>query len=213
MRFIDAALDEALGLGYNGDMARTLSTARIRGRAKKRETPLGIAVAWGLATTLAVAILIVAVQFLEPRSALREFYLLVHYNSSATLPLSPLYQEWYEEISKEDVVGSAFSLLCGGLAVGWLAPSYASRRRVLLAGLGLGFGVPLACLAFLWIGGVVEQNALNVQQGGQQVKIVAPASLIVAQAFFVVVWAGLCVLGAGAGLALRARRRNMQGAL
>ena len=205
-------LDAVLSLGYNGDMARTLSTARVRGRAKRREQPLGIAVVWGLATTLAVAVFLVAIQFLEPRSAVREFYTLVHYNPSATLPLSSLYQQWYQDISNEDVPGSAFSLLCGGLAVGWLAPSYASRRRVLLAGLGLGFGIPLVSLAFLWIGGIVEQNTMNVQQGGQQVVITAPPSLIVIQAVLVVFWAAFCVLGTWAGLVLRARRRNTQSA-
>ncbi len=159
---------------------------------------------------MAVAIFIVAIQFLEPRSAVREFYTLVHYNPSATLPLSQLYQQWYQDISNEDVPGSAFSLLCGGLAVGWLAPSYASRRRVLLAGLGLGIGVPLVSLAFLWIGGIIEQNTMNVQQGGQQVAITAPLSLIVIQALLVAFWAAFCVLGTRAGLTLRARRRNAQ---
>ncbi len=168
---------------------------------------------WGLAATLAVATLIVAVQFLFPHSALREFYMLVHYNPSATLPISPLYQQLYEEVSEEDVLfGSTLSLFCGGFAVGWLAPSYVSRRRVLLAGAGLGLGFPLACLAFEWIGGIIEQNTMNTHEGGQQVEIAAPASLILTQAIVVLAWAALCVGGTALGHALRTRRRNAQSA-
>jgi len=191
-------------------MARTLETAKARGKAKKREKPLGVAVAVGLATTLAVAILIVGVQLLEPHSALHNFYMLVHYNSSATLPLDPLYQKWYEEISEEDIPGSAFSLLCGGLAVGWLAPSYESRRRVLLAGAAAGLGFLLVCLAFLWTAGVVEQNTMNAHEGGQQVGISAPPALIVAQGIFVLLWTAFCVLGTWIGLRLRERSRSLR---
>lgn len=189
-------------------MARTLE-ARARGEAKKREKPLGVAVALGLATTLAVAILIVAVQLLDPHSALHNFYALVRYNSSATLPLDPLYQKWYAEISEEDALfGSTFSLLCGGLVTGWFAPSYETRRRVLLSGLGLGFGLPLVCLAFQWIGGVLEQTTLNAHEGGRQVVITASPLLILTQALLVVVWAAFCVLGTRIGLWLRERSRN-----
>ena len=183
---------------------------RARGRAKKREQPLGIAVALGLVTMLAVAILIVAVQLLVPHSVLHNFYALVHYNPSATLPLDPLYQKWYEEISQEDVFGSAVSLLCGGLAVGWFAPSYVSRRRVLLAGTGLGIGFLLVCLAFLWIGGIVTQNALNAHEGGQQVGIAAPPSLILVQTLLVIFWTACCAFGTWLGLVLRERLRRRQ---
>ena len=193
-------------------MARTLEAAtrsKEKREAKKREHPLGVAVALGLAAALAVAVLIVAVQLLEPHSALHNFFLLVHYNSSATLPLDPLYQKWYEQIAEEDVLfGSTFSLLCGGLALGWLAPSYETRRRVLGAGTGLGFGLPLACLAFQWAGGIVEQNTLNAHEGGQQVGIAAPPSLILAQAAFVLGWVAFCVLGTWAGRLLRERSRS-----
>ena len=187
-------------------MARTLEAAKTRGKAKKREQPLGVAVAAGLATTLAVAILIVGVQLLVPHTVISNFYKLVHYNSSATLPLDPLYQKWFEEISEEDIPGSAFSLLCGGLVAGWLAPSYESRRRVLLAGAWVGLGFPLTCLAFLWITGVLEQNAMNAHEGGQQVGVSASPALILTQAALVLVWTAVCVFGTWAGL--RLRRRN-----
>ncbi len=193
-------------------MAQTLDTARTRGRAKKREKPLGVAVALGLAAALAVAILIVVVQLLIPHTVLNNFYTLVHYNASATLPLDPLYQKWYETLSEEDVFGTAFSLLCGGLVVGWFAPSYVSRPRVLVAGAALGFGLPLVCLAFLWIGGVVEQNTLNAHEGGRQVGLAAPPVLILTQAALVIVWAAICVFGTWAGLWLRRRSRAVEGA-
>jgi hypothetical protein len=193
-------------------MARTLDSARIRGKAKKREKPLGVAVALGVAATLGIAILIVAIQLLVPHTVVNDFYMLVHYNASATLPLDPLYQRWYETLSEEDAFGTAFSLLCGGLVIGWLAPSYVSRRRVLLAGLGLGVGLPLACLAFLWIGGIVEQNTLNAHEGGQQVGVAAPLSLIVSQTVLVVVWTAVCVFGTWLGFRLRGRSRAKQSA-
>ncbi len=183
-------------------MARTLEAA-TRGKAKKREKPLGMAAGLGLATTLAVAIFIVGVQLLVPHTVTSNFYRLVHYNASATLPLDPLYQGWYQTLSEEDVFGTAFSLLCGGLVVGWLAPSYESRRRVLTAGAVVGLALPLASLAFLWIGGVLEQNTMNTQEGGQQVRIAAPPALIATQTALVVIWAGVCVAGTRAGLHLR----------
>lgn len=188
-------------------MARTLE-ARAQGRAKKREKPLGVAVALGLATTLAVAISIVAVQLLVPHTFVSNFYKLVHYNSSATLPLNPLYQGWFEQLSEEDVPGTAFSLLCGGLVIGWLAPSYETRRRVLLAGVGLGVGLPLVCQAFQWSAGILEQNTLNAHEGGQQVGIIAPPSLILIQAACILGWAVFCVLGTRIGYWLRERSRS-----
>ena len=191
-------------------MARTLEAA-TRGKGKnrekkKRERPLGVSVALGLAATLGVAIFIVAVQLLVPHTFISNFYKLVHYNSSATLPLNPLYQGWLEQISEEDIPGTAFSLLCGGLVIGRLAPSYETRRRVLLAGAGMGFGLLLLCLAFQWGAGILEQNALNHNEGGQQVGIAAPPSLILLQAALVIFWTVCCVGGTRLGLWLRARR-------
>jgi hypothetical protein len=193
-------------------MARTLDTARIRGKAKKREKPLGVAVALGAAATLGVAILIVGVQLLIPHTVVSNFYKLVHYNSSATLPLDPLYQDWYETLSEEGAFGDAFLLLCGGLVVGWFAPSYETRRRVLVAGASLGAGLLLVSLAFLWIGGVYEQNTLNAHEGGQQVGITASPSLILFQTVLVLVCTAFCVLGAWLGFRLRSRSRARQNA-
>ena len=189
-------------------MARTLEAAQARGKAKKRERPLGMAVALGLATTLAVAILIVVVQLFVPHTVVSNFYRLVHYHASATLPLDPLYQEWYETLSEEGAFGDAFSLLCGGLVIGWLAPSYETRRRVLVAGAMLGVGLLLVSLAFLWVGGVIEQNTLNAHEGGQQVGIAAPPLLILFQTMLVLVCAACCVLGTRIGLWLRERSRD-----
>jgi len=195
-------------------MARTLEAA-TRSKAKnrekkKREKPLGVAVALGLAATLTVAILIVVVQLLVPHTFVSNFYKLVHYNSSATLSLNPLYQGWSEQISEEDIPGTGFSLLCGGLVIGWLAPSYETRRRVLLAGVGLGFGLPLVCQAFQWSVGILEQNTLNAHEGGQQVGIAAPPSLILIQTACILVWGAFCALGTGIGFLLRRRSRVAQ---
>ena len=158
--------------------------------------------------TLAVAILIVVVQLLIPHTVVNDFYTLVHYKASATLPLDPLYQRWYESLSEEDFYVTAFSLFCGGMVVGWLAPSYVSPRRVLLAGAALGFGLPAVCVALRWTGGVLEQNTLNQREGGQQVGIAAPPSLILGQIVLLVIWTVVCALGAWLGVRLRSRSRN-----
>ncbi len=196
-------------------MAQILEAAtrgKARKREAKREKPLGVAVALGLAVTLGVAVLFVAVQLLVPHTVVSNFYKLVHYNSSATLPLNPLYQGWYEQISEEDIPGTAFSLLCGGLVTGWFAPSYETRRRILVAGGALGLGLLLACQAFQWGAGVLEQNTLNAHEGGQQVGIAAPPSLILLQVAFILVWTAFCVLGTWIGFRLRRRNRVALGA-
>ena len=191
-------------------MARTLGAApgRVKNKGKKREQPLGIAVALGLATTLAAAVLIVAVQLLIPHSVMHNFYALVHYNASATLPLDPLYQNWATVIQEDDVVETALALLCGGFVLGRLAPSYAPTRRVLLAGLLMALGVLLVSLGFVWTSAVISQNTLNAHEGGQQVGIAAPPLLVVVQTLLVIFWTALCVFGTWAGRLLRQRRRQ-----
>ena len=189
-------------------MARTLEAARTRNKTKKREKPLGVAAALGLATTLGIAILVVGVQLLTPHTFVSNFFKLVHYNTSATLPLNPLYQGWYEQLSEEDVPGTAFSLFCGGSVLGWLAPSYETRRRVLLAGTGLGFGLPVVCQIFQWSVGILEQNTLNAHEGGQQVYITAPPSLILLETVCFIGWTVSCVLGTRLGLWMRERSRS-----
>ena len=180
-----------------------------RGRAKKRELPLGAAIAYGLVATLAAGIVIALALVLIPGTAEHQFVSLVFGIHSATLPLNPLYQEWSEKLQEADALfGTPLSLLCGGLALGRLAPSYASRRSVLLSGGALGFGVVAASIAFVWVVGLVNQNALNHQQGGQQVIITAPPELIVKQAIIAVLWTAVCVLGTWLGQRLRARQQK-----
>ena len=201
-------------LCYNAGMARTASLEnksadRIgRGRAKKRELPLGAAIAYGLGAALAAGIVIALTLVLVPGTAAHQFFSLVSGIHSATLPLDPLYQEWSEKISEEETLfATPASMLCGGLTLGWLAPSYASRRSVLLSGGLMGFGVIATSIAFVWIAGVANQNALNHQQGGQQVIITAPPELIVKQAVAAVLWTAICVLGTWLGQRLRARQQ------
>jgi len=197
-------------------MARTASIDRkstdrksARGRAKKREQPLGTAIAYGLAATLAAGIVIALALVLIPGTAAHQFFALVSGIHSATLPLDPLYQEWSEKMSEQETLfATPASMLCGGLALGWLAPSYASRRRVLLSGGLMGFGVVAAAVAFVWVLGVVNQKTLNHDQGGQQVIITAPPELIVKQAIVAVLWTVVCVFGTWLGLRLRERARQ-----
>ena len=185
----------------------------MRSKAKKRELPLGTAIGLGLAATLAVGLLMATALLLTPGTAAHQFYALVHGNSSATLPLDPLYQNWAEKMGEEDaLIGTPLSLLCGGLALGWLAPNYVVRQRVLLSGAALGFGVMAVTLTFQWVAALNQQNTLNVHEGGQQVALTAPPDLILRQAFLVVVWTAICVLGTWLGRTLRERSRSKQDA-
>ena len=192
-------------------MSRTalLNKQTARGRAKKRELPLGAAIASGLGATLAVGIAIALALVLIPGTAAHQFFSLVSGIHSATLPLDPLYQEWSEKISEEETLfATPISMLCGGLALGWLAPSYASRRSVLLSGGLLGFGVVAASIGFVWAFGIINQNTLNHQQGGQQVVITAPPELIVKEAVAALLWTAICIFGTWLGLRLRARQQE-----
>ena len=221
-----SSLDAAPGLGYNTGMARTASldtktagrktaggkTAQRKARrGKKREQPLGVAIACGLAAILAAVIVIAVTSVLMPGTAAHQFYSMVLHIHSATLPLNPLYQEWLEQISEEEVLfATPASMLCGGLVLGWLAPSYVERRRVLISGGLVGFAVIAVAVAFESVIGVLDQNALNHIEGGQQVKLTAPPELIVKQIGFVVFSAAICVLGTWLGLRLRERARQTQ---
>ncbi len=221
-------LTPAPRLGYNADMARTASldtksaekksverksadgTAQKKGRrGRKREQPLGVAIALGLAAALAAGIVIALASVLIPGTAAHQFYALVHSIHSATLPLDPLYQDWAGKMQEEDALfGTPLSLLCGGLTLGWLAPSYVSRRRVLLSGGLMGFGFITAAITFVWVIGILNQSMLNRTEGGQQVNITAPPELIIKQAVIAVLWTGVCVLGSWLGLRLRERARQ-----
>ena len=180
-------------------------------RARKREQPLGIAIVLGLAATLAAGILIAVVSVLLPGTAAHQFFSLVSHIQSATLPLDPLYQEWADKLSEEEVFfATPLSLLFGGLTLGWLAPSYVDRRRVLLSGALLGFGVVAASVAFVWVFGTLDQKALNHIEGGQQVNITAPPELIVKQVISAILWTAICVGGTWLGLRGRERARQAQ---
>lgn len=174
-------------------------------KAKKRERTLGQAIGLALGVTLGVALLIFAGMMCLPNSALHQFYLLAHYNASATLRDSPLFQKWMDEIDHQEVVVTALSLLCGGLALGWLAPSYTPQRRILLSAAGISLGVVAVILAFLWPTAILNQNQLNANAGGTQDYVTAPFYVIRNQILWGVVWTAVCVLGAWTGRVLRTR--------
>lgn len=185
-------------------MARTRGT---RARAKRRERPLGAAVGWGLAATVGVGLVILVVQLLLPGSFLREYYELLRHSPSATLPLSPLYQQLSEKVAREEALfATPFMLLCGGLALGRLAPRYAPQRRVLVAGGLMAFGILAVSLAFLWAVNLIITGLLNTHEGGTISHATAPLAYLLTQALWGMAWIGACVLGAWLGLRWRDRR-------
>lgn len=199
-------------------MARTQSIAQTknaqtkntsRARAKKRERPLGAIVGLAVGTVLATAILIGGVQLAVPHSVVSDFYRLVHFNPTATLPLSPLFQTWAQQIQVEDAVfGTTVPLLCGGLLLGRLAPSYEVPRRVRIVGGLMALGILAVTQVFIWTTANITQGMLNARDGGQQVALTAPASLIVRQVLLSIAQAAVCV--GGVWLGQRWHRRAAQ---
>ena len=151
--------------------------------------------------------MIFAILMAIPTSALHNFFELCLHNPSATLPFSQLYQDWSEKIQTEEaLLVTPLSLLCGGLTLGWLSPRYASRKRVLVSGAAMAFGLLIVCLAFAWGNAIHETNVLANSQGGLVARLAAPVSYIVRQTLCVLAWTAVCVLGAFLGLRLRDRR-------
>lgn len=188
-------------------MARTLTRDldKKSGRAKRRERPFGAAVGWAVAATLGVGLLILGVQLLLPSSAVHNMYLLAHYNSSPTLRDDPLFQQWMDAINREEALfATPLCLLCGGLTLGWLAPTYAGRGRVLRVAALFAFAVVAVSLAFVWPTAIVQQNRLN-EAGGHIVQVSIPPELMVRQAILTALWIGVCVIGAWGGLWARRR--------
>ena len=183
----------------------TRMNSKLGRKQKKRERTLGQAIGLALLVTLGVALLIFVGLMCVPSSALHQFYLLAHYNASNTLRGSLLFQKWMDEIDRQEVVVTALSLLCGGLALGWLAPSYTSRRRILLAAAEISLGLVAVLLAFLWPTAILNQNQLNANAGGTQDYVTAPFYVIRNQILWGIVWTAVCVLGAWAGRGLRIR--------
>lgn len=181
--------------------------ARTRGKAKKRERPLGAAIGFGLLVTFGVALAIFIVMMLIPGTALHNLFRMSLYLSSATLPFDPLFQQWKEVVNREEALFvTPFSLLCGGLTLGWLAPRYATRRRVLLVSAAMALGILVVSLAFTWSDALVATNHLATSEGGYVARLVAPLDLIVRQSVWGLIWIAVCVLGAWLGLRLRDRR-------
>ena len=197
---------------YNNPMASTARTRGTQGKAKRRERPLGAAIWLGLVTTIGVGLFILVVQLLIPGSFMREYYELLRHSPSATLPYSPLYQQLSEEAAREEALfATPFSLLCGGLILGWRAPRYAARRRILVSGGLMAFVILAVSLSFLWVDNIHTTNTLNANEGGLISHQTAPFSYLLRQALWGMGWIAACVLGCWLGLRLRDRRVPQDG--
>ena len=175
-------------------------------KQKKRERTLGQAIGLSLAVTLGVALLIFMVLMSLPGSALHQLYLLIRFNSTATLRSDILFKDWMEKVDvQEAVFVTPFSLLCGGLALGWLSPSYAARRRVLIWAAAIPVGLVTLFLALLWPTAILQQNAMNANAGGSQNYVTAPFEVVRNQIFWGIIWTLVSILGAWGGRALRLR--------
>jgi len=180
--------------------------ARVAQKRRKRERTLGQAIGLALGVTLGVVLLLFVVLMLFPGSALHQMFVLVHYNSSATLRTDPLFQQWMEKIDEQEaLLAMPLSLLCGGLILGWSAPHYATCRRVLISAAAIALGLVAVSLAFLWPTAVIQQNLMNSHEGGTQNYVTAPSYVIRNQIFWGVIWALVCMGGAWLGRRLRAR--------
>ncbi len=180
-------------------------------RARKRERPLGTAIAWAVAATMGVSIVSFIVLMLVPNSALHNFFVLASRANSATLPLSDLYQQWQESIEREEaLIVTPLSMLCGGLALGLLAPRYAPRRRVLLSGAAMATILLGVVLAFTWTEALIQSGLTNKNEGGLVAKKTAPPELIARQAAWTLGWIAICAVGTGLGLKLRDRRTHVE---
>ena len=202
-------LDARARSGYNGHMAH--STARVNGRtrrkAKKRERPLGAAIGWGLAVTFAVALIILLALRQLPGAVITHLFELSRYAASPTLRNDALYQQYSERLNEMDaLLGTPLSLLCGGLTLGWLAPRYATRRRILLSGTTMAFAVVVIPLALVWLAAVLQQNAIDRQMGGYFYPVTAPPDLIVRQILWAILWVAIGTGGTWLGLRLRDRK-------
>lgn len=182
--------------------------ARTRGRAKRRERPLGAAIGSGLAVTLGVALAILIVQLLLPHSFMRQYYDLLRHSPSATLPFSALYQQLSEETAWEEALfATPFSLLCGGLVLGRCAPRYSPRRRVLISGGVMAFGILVVSLTFLWVDNIYTTNLLNSHEGGYISHSTAPLAYVLRQGLLDLGWIIACVFGTWLGLRWRDHRQ------
>lgn len=187
-------------------MASTTRTRGTRAKAKRRETPLGAAICAGLAVTLGVVLVILVVQLLTPNSFMRQYYELLRHSPSATLPFSALYQQLSEQAAREEALfATPFSLLCGGLTVGLLAPRYAPRRRVLVAAGLMALGILAVSLSFLWVDSITTTNTINAHEGGHISHPTAPVGYLLRQILWGLGWIAACVLGAWLGLRGRGR--------
>ena len=187
-------------------MASTARTRGTRAKAKRRERPLGAAICAGLAVTLGVVLVILVVQLLIPDSFMRQYYELLRHSPSATLPFNPLYQQLSEQTAREEALfATPFSLLCGGLTVGLLAPRYSPKQRVLVAAGLMALGILAVSLSFLWVDSISTTNIINAHEGGHISHPTAPLGYLLRQVLWGLGWIAACILGAWLGLRGRGR--------
>ncbi len=168
---------------------------------------MGVAIGWGLTVTFGVALIIFLALRQLPGAVITHLFELSRYAASPTLRNDPLYQQYSDRLAEMDVLlGTPLSLLCGGLTLGWLAPRYTTRQRVLLPGTTMALAAVVIPLALVWIAAVLQQNAIDRQIGGYVYPVTAPLHLILRQILCAILWVAIGTGGTWLGLRLRDRK-------
>lgn len=175
-------------------------TPRTRRRRFGRpERSLAAAACLSALVVLGVALAISLTKLAIPTSALHNFFELAFVNGQVS-PQSPLYQDWWAQNTREDILfTSPFSLFCGGLALPFLAPRSAGRARVLRAAVAVPAVVSLGYLLLFW-GSVLGAVGGHLQPG------VVDTQLVLTQAGVSLTDIAVFVLGAFLGLLRRGAR-------
>lgn len=134
-----------------------------------------------------------------PHSPLNNLWNLLIVNGQVSSD-SPLIAQLLGEVNRQDLAFLSYAcLLGGGVALGWLAPRAAARRRVLLAAAGATGGIVLVCLALAW------SLQLWLQHGHLLPHQVDPL-LVGTQLGWALSWVLVYVAGTLLGLRVRDRR-------
>lgn len=170
-----------------------------RRRFARPERSLAAAAWLGVLTVLVVAVIIFLVELLIPTSTVRNFCELVFVNGQVS-PLSPIYQQYMNDIERQDdLIVFPISLFIGGLVMGRLAPSRARRGRVLGTAAWVALAVILAALGMVWVPTLVSSHG-RLPQGADTPYVL---TLVAVMAF----WAITFLAGAFGGLLWRNSRR------
>ncbi len=140
------------GVCYNRAMTTSPKRPRRQRAASRlrRERTLFAAALWSAGVTVLVALGIFVAQWTTPGTALRNLIDLELYNR-AVRPDNPLMARFLTQVqTQEALYFTPLTMLCGGLALGCLAPRAAGKRRVLGAALKVGLTVLALCLLTSW---------------------------------------------------------------